>query len=66
MYTAYNGSSILLSLATSPNPFDKDSWKRLGAVFPNFQNSKSGAILERDQGLHYLYWGDSVIRVATS
>lgn len=66
MYTAYNGSSILLSLATTKNPFDRDSWTKLGPVFPQYQNSKSGAILIRNHPPHYLFWGDSDIRVATS
>ena len=66
MYTAYNGSSILLSLATSKNPFDRNSWNKLGPVFPNYQNSKSGSILLRPQPPHYLFWGDSNIRVTTS
>jgi len=26
MYTAYNGSSILLSLARTKNPIDKNGW----------------------------------------
>jgi predicted GH43/DUF377 family glycosyl hydrolase len=66
MYTAYNGSSILLSLAKTPNPFDRTQWQKLGPVFPQYQNSKSGSILIRDQPPHYLFWGDSVIRVAKS
>jgi predicted GH43/DUF377 family glycosyl hydrolase len=66
MYTAYNGSSILLSLARSRNPFDRNSWERLGPVFPSYQNSKSGAILIRNEGDHYLFWGDSDIRIARS
>jgi predicted GH43/DUF377 family glycosyl hydrolase len=65
-YTAYNGSSILMSLARSKNPTDRDSWERLGPVFPDYQNSKSGAILIRDSAPHYLFWGDSDIRVTKS
>jgi len=34
-YTAYNGSSILLSLATTANPTDPNGWTRHGPVFPN-------------------------------
>lgn len=66
MYTAYNGSSILLSLASTTNPFDRNSWNKLGPVFPQYQNSKSGALLVRKQPPHYLFWGDSDIRVTTS
>ncbi|CAM6001250.1 unnamed protein product [Sphagnum balticum] len=65
-YTAYNGSSILLNLARTANPFDRNGWDRLGPVFPNYQNSKSGALLIRESGPHYLFWGDSDIRVAQS
>lgn len=65
-YTAYNGSSILLSLATSPDPTNPDKWNRLGAVFPSYQNSKSGALLLHSSSENYLFWGDSSIRVAQS
>jgi len=67
-YTAYNGHDIYLSLATSTNPTKADSWTRHGAVFPNgsVPNSKSGALLLREEGPHFLYWGDSSIRIAES
>jgi predicted GH43/DUF377 family glycosyl hydrolase len=69
-YTAYNGSAIFLSLATSPNPTAAGGgWKRLGAVFPSQPGSKSAALLLAAAGSgspHHLYWGDSSIRVATS
>jgi predicted GH43/DUF377 family glycosyl hydrolase len=65
-YTAYNGSSILLSLATSPNPTSSDQWTRHGAVFPEYQNSKSGALLLYSDTQNYLFWGDSAIRAAVS
>jgi predicted GH43/DUF377 family glycosyl hydrolase len=67
-YTAYNGEDIYLSLATSTNPTVTDSWTRLGPVFPNgkIPNSKSGALLLRDKGPHFLYWGDSDIRITAS
>ena len=67
-YTAYNGVDIKLSLATSTNPTVSNSWTTLGPVFPDgsIQNSKSGALLLRDEGPHFLYWGDSSIRVTAS
>lgn len=65
-YTAYNGSAIFLSLATSTNPTSSTSWKKLGAVFPTTPNSKSAALLIRDTPPHYLLWGDSQIRITTS
>lgn len=66
MYTAYNGSSILLSLARATDPINRTSWERLGPVFPRYQNSKSGALLIRSSPPHFLFWGDSDIRVAKS
>ena len=67
-YTAYNGKDIFLSLATTPNPTVSDKWNRLGAVFPDLTNTKSGALLLRDAkvGPHYLFWGDSSIKVVNS
>lgn len=65
-YTAYNGKDILLNLATSPNPTASSSWTRHGPVFPSIQGSKSGALLIRESGPHYLYWGDSSIKLAQS
>jgi len=65
-YTAYNGSSILLSLATSPDPTSPSKWTRHGPVFPKIQGSKSGALLLRDTPPHYLLWGDTDIRITKS
>jgi predicted GH43/DUF377 family glycosyl hydrolase len=67
-YTAYNGKDIFLNLATTPNPTVSDKWTRHGPVFPEIPNSKSGALLLRnkEQGPHFLYWGDSSIKIATS
>jgi predicted GH43/DUF377 family glycosyl hydrolase len=77
-YTAYNGTDIFLSLATSPNPTSAEGgWVRLGPVFPTIPGSKSAALLldesatslqdgAKDEPLHHLFWGDSEIRVATS
>lgn len=65
-YTAYNGQSILLNLASSPNPTNSSQWTHHGAVFPDIQNSKSGALLLRDEAPHYLLWGDSSIRIVKS
>lgn len=65
-YTAYNGADIFLSLATSPNPTVSTNWTRLGAVFPTIQGSKSGALLLRDSGPNFLFWGDSSIKVCNS
>jgi predicted GH43/DUF377 family glycosyl hydrolase len=68
-YTAYNGSAIFLSLATSPNPTDENMWTRHGPVFPSLPGSKSGALLISDdvnEKPNLLFWGDSSIRVASS
>ena len=65
-YTAYNGSSIMLSLATSSNPTSSQSWTRHGPVFPTLQNTKSAALIIREKPPHYLFWGDHEIRVTKS
>jgi predicted GH43/DUF377 family glycosyl hydrolase len=67
-YTAYNGVDIFLSLATTVDPTSSDKWTRHGAVFPDIQASKSGALLLRPtpSSPHYLFWGDSSIKMATS
>lgn len=74
-YTAYgkqdssvaaNDNSILLSLATTTDPFCASCWTRHGAVFPSIQGSKSGALLIRPEMPHYLLWGDTQIRIAAS
>jgi len=65
-YTAYNGTSILLNLATTPDPTSQTQWTRRGPVFPNIQGSKSGALLIRDTPPHYLFWGDTTIKVSKS
>ena len=69
-YTAYNGEDIFMSLATSKNPIGTTNqspvWDRHGPVFAEFPKSKSGALMIRDSGPHYLLWGDSSIRIAQS
>lgn len=74
-YTAYNGSSIQLSLATTKNPMNintNEGWTRHGPVFNNYPNSKSAALLLKSNVYHqylntnYLFWGDHDIRVTKS
>jgi len=65
-YTAYNGSSILLNLATTENPTVSTGWTKRGPVFPSVSNSKSAALLLRKEPPHYLIWGDHDIRIAKS
>ena len=67
-YTAYNGKDIFLNLATTPNPTVSDKWTYHGPVFPEITNSKSGALLLRNRAdaPHFLYWGDSSIKIASS
>jgi len=65
-YTAYNGSAIMLSLATSKDPTDPKGWTKRGPLFPQSQNTKSAALLLRDTPPHYLLWGDHDIRIAKS
>jgi predicted GH43/DUF377 family glycosyl hydrolase len=74
-YTAYNGTAIDLSLATTKDPTNtatNEGWTRHGPVFPSEETSKSAALLLRTNVYHeyletnYLFWGDSQIRVTTS
>jgi predicted GH43/DUF377 family glycosyl hydrolase len=64
-YTAYDGTSALLALATSTN---LTNWKKHGVIFPDFRDplaggkpwNKSGAILDVPIGGYYwMYFGDS-------
>lgn len=69
-YTAYDGTSARLCLATSTNLTD---WTRYGAMFPNFNVlsydgkgsvwSKSGAILpwKQPNGKYMMYFGEGSI-----
>ena len=65
-YTCYGPSDVLLCLATTSNPTSPNSWTRYGAVFPDIQNSKSGALLIMEDGTDYLFWGAGEVRVTTS
>lgn len=70
-YTAYDGTSARLSLATST---DLANWTKHGPMFGEFVTpgntkpwSKSGAILTTPiNGLYYMYFGDNGIFPATS
>lgn len=70
-YTAYDGISARLSLATSR---DLVHWTKRGPLFPDFVTpgntkpwSKSGAILTTPiAGTYYMYFGDNGIFSATS
>ncbi|GAA3525194.1 glycoside hydrolase family 130 protein [Amycolatopsis ultiminotia] len=70
-YTSYDGTTPLLSLATST---DLRNWTKHGPLFPDFitpgakkPRSKSGAILtEPIDGTYYMYFGDNGIFYATS
>src|SRR5690242_13197553 len=64
-YTAYDGTSALLALATST---DLVKWKKRGVIFPDFRDplaggkpwNKSGAILSTPiNGQYWMYFGDS-------
>ena len=76
-YTAYNGTSIFLSLATTTDPTNvntNEGWTRHGPVFPTEENSKSAALLLKSNVLddskqldtNFLFWGDHTIRVTSS
>lgn len=63
-YTAYDGQTARLALATSK---DLHTWEKHGLVFPNRGWTKSGAILTTPvNGKYWMYFGDSNIWVAHS
>lgn len=79
-YTAYDGTTARLFVATSKNLVD---WKKYGSVFAKAEKgkyidywSKSGAIVTRlagdkmvaakINGKYWMYWGESNIYLATS
>lgn len=63
-YTAYDGETARLALATSP---DLKSWKKHGLVFPDSGWTKSGAILPHMvNGKYWMYFGDTNIWAAHS
>ena len=62
------GPPALLCHATTLDPTAPypGVWKRLGAVFPQSEGSKSGALLLRPSPPHFLIWGAGTIAFATS
>lgn len=63
-YTAYDGETARLALASSP---DLKSWTKHGLVFPDSTWTKSGAILPHQvDGKWWMYFGDTNIWVAHS
>lgn len=63
-YTAYDGQTARLALASSP---DLRTWTKHGLVFPERGWTKSGAILaEPVDGRYWLYFGDTNIWAAHS
>lgn len=63
-YTAYDGETARLALATSP---DLIHWQKQGLVFPDSGWTKSGAIVpEKIDGKYWMYFGDTHIWIAHS
>lgn len=63
-YTAYDGETARLALATSP---DLRHWQKHGLLFPQRGWTKSGAILTTPiDGVYWMYFGDSNIWAARS
>lgn len=63
-YTAYNGKTARLALATSK---DLIHWERHGILFPDLEWSKSGAIVpQKINGRYWMYFGDTNIWAAWS
>ena len=70
-YTCYNDGHaapsprVTLCLATSADPTSSARWVRHGPVGFG-ENSKSGALLLRRSGPHFLLWGAGTIRITRS
>lgn len=63
-YTAYDGYTARLALATSTNLYD---WKKEGLLFPERGWTKSAAILSKPvNGYYWMYFGDTNIWAAYS
>src|SRR6056297_2023244 len=63
-YTAYDGETARLALASSKNLLE---WERHGLVFPDMGWSKAGAIVpQKINGRYWMYYGDTNIWAATS
>ena len=54
----------VLCLATSRDPTSSTGWLQRSVVFPG--RSKSGALLLRETGPHFLYWGAGKIHITSS
>ena len=63
-YTAYDGETARLAMASSKDLFN---WERHGILFPDLEWSKSGAIIPQQiNGRYWMYFGDTNIWVAWS
>ncbi|MGI9173808.1 MAG: glycoside hydrolase family 130 protein [Rhodothermales bacterium] len=63
-YTAYDGETARLALASSP---DLQTWTKHGLLFPDLGWTKSGAILtEPVDGRYWMYFGDTNLWAAHS
>lgn len=63
-YTAYDGETARLALASSPDLYE---WEKHGLVFPDSGWTKAGAILpEPIDGRYWMYFGDTNIWAAHS
>lgn len=63
-YTAYDGKQARLGLATST---DFKNWEKHGAIFPDIEWTKAGAILDTPvDGKYWMYFGDTDVWAAHS
>eukprot|EP00931_Biecheleriopsis_adriatica_P073908 TRINITY_DN48108_c0_g1_i1.p1 TRINITY_DN48108_c0_g1~~TRINITY_DN48108_c0_g1_i1.p1 ORF type:complete len:394 (+),score=38.01 TRINITY_DN48108_c0_g1_i1:85-1182(+) len=65
LYTCFGSKLVELCHAVTPDPTSSANWTRLGPLGFG-DGSKSGALLIREEGSHYLYWGAGHIRVTKS
>lgn len=63
-YTAYDGQTARLALASSTDLFN---WEKHGILFPDLEWSKAGAIVPQEiNGRYWMYFGDTNIWAAWS
>jgi predicted GH43/DUF377 family glycosyl hydrolase len=65
LYTCSGKKTSAMCLATATDPTNATSWVRHGSLGFG-EGSKSGAMLIRNEGAHFLYWGAGKIHLAQS
>ena len=67
LYNAYGPGGAFLALASTTEPTKRDGWTRHGKIFGNKTAHKSGSIVLREAGPHYVIWGcDGMLKITPS